>query len=982
MIFQWDFFENYNGGVYITEADTNRLIYMNACLRHSLGFGDGEEYKGLLCQEVLQRKKEGFSFRDTLVCRDGTQRQVELTIDLGAYDESEALPCAFRDQILNECLGQILSTADEEQAIDSLLRYIGEDFLCERVYIFELADQIKVNNTYEWCAREVVPQREVLQNVPYDTVAFWFDIFDRREILSIGDLEEIRESYPMTYACLQPQGIHSLMAGPIQVDGGYRGFIGVDNPAKETLPVLSFLLRVIGPYVSVLLQRRDRTAELCEQSRSDMLTGALNRNTLLRFFDENMEADTLGIVYCDISGLKQVNALYGHAAGDELIRQSYRLIVSVMEGGGAYRIGGGEFVVVCLDITQQEFLRQIEMLRRRVAEERYHIAVGGAWTDTFPASFDELLRRADQEMYEDKRQYYCNCDVADRRSRDRRKGQRQVSPQFGQDLERLLPALTANDRRSYVCIGDYQSRCYYISDGMKEKFGFSSNVVYDFVSQWEERIIGHEQKQLFRKNIEQMLQERQTNITFSYTMKDRGGKIIMVRSSGLVQWDDAYTEPITILGSAHIEKDAFLTDPITAFPTLQGAVEELESLKESAIVLLFKLNHFGKINESKGRDVGNQLLTNIAADLREHFQGAAAFYRLEGMKFMGILRDGNRHHQEFIDEIRGIVTKRYKQFEVAVAESLTFMPIEYSNKKERPLDLIQNVAALISAAELSPVSQAITNAQTYLSGLKKEIDMEFALVHDIQNQMANFRIVIQPVVSAATEEILGGEVLLRWTFQDKEVSPGIFIPLIERQKLMGLVGKWVLEQTAQCCRNLSVYRPDMYLTFNVSYQQILAYHFEETIRTTLQKYGIDGKRMVVELTETYEDEAPIRLQTFVDACGKMGVRIALDDFGNGYSSLGLLLKYSAQIIKLDRSILLEMLTSQEKEKFVCGLVESCHRLDKLVCVEGVETEKELEAATKAGCDIIQGFYYYRPMELYDLYQEIIKGHSGAEASSG
>lgn len=999
MVFQWDFFENYNGSVYITDIDTNQLVYMNACLRHSLGFGDGEAYKGLKCYEVLQGKKEPCEFctnqkikegkfiswlyhnpflgkefllNDTLVQQDGKRYRVEIAMDLDKDSNSKALYYTRSEQILGECLQKMFSTADEDQAIDTLLQYIGETFSCERVYIFEVADQKKVNNTYEWCADGIAPQKEVLQNVPYDGVAFWFDIFDKEGVLSIADLEEIRDSYPLTYAYLQPQDIRSLMVGPIQEDSGYIGFIGADNPGKESIAMLSPLIRVIGYFVAVMLKRRDLTNMLRRQSQRDPLTGAFNRNALTRFFSEDLDVKSLGVVYCDISGLKQINDLYGHTAGDEMILQCYRLIASVMEDGQIYRIGGDEFLVTCPDMTQQDFQCQVDILRQRAVSEEYHIAVGETWTETFPTSFDELLKRADREMYRDKQQYYCDCAEEERRGRDRRRSGRSDVSVPEKSTGCPLPAWMTENPQACIYMGDYQSGRYYISDGMKNTFGFSDNIVHDFMSQWEEHIISYEQKQLFRKNIEQTLQEKKTTSDFSYTMQDGEGNIVLVRVSGLIQWDDTYTEPVTFVGSAQVEKGLFATDPITSLPMMQGAAKELERLKHSAPVLLFKLNHFGKINDAKGRDVGNQLLKNIAAELREHFREEASFFRLEGLKFMGILRSGRKLHQEFIDAVRGIVTKQYKDFEIALAESLTFIPIEYSNKKERPLDLIQNVPALISAAEHTPISRAIANSNAYLKEIKRDIDMEFALICDVQNQMVNFRVVVQPVVSARSKEILGGEVLLRWSFQGKDVSPGVFIPIIERAKLMGIVGKWVLEQTVQCCRSISVYRPDMYLAFNVSYQQILAYNFAETIRSTLNKYGINGKRIMAELTETHEDEAPIRLQNFIDACGEMGVRIALDDFGNGYSSLGLLLKYSAHTIKLDRSILQAMTTSYEKEKFVRGLVDSCHRLNKAVCVEGVETKEELAIATKVGCDIIQGFYFYKPLELNDLFREIIK----------
>ena len=101
-----------------------------------------------------------------------------------------------------------------------------------------------------------------------------------------------------------------------------------------------------------------------------------------------------------------------------------------------------------------------------------------------------------------------------------------------------------------------------------------------------------------------------------------------------------------------------------------------------------------------------------------------------------------------------------------------------------------------------------------------------------------------------------------------------------------------------------------------------------------------------------------------------GFRISLDDFGNAYSSLQLLLRYPATLIKLDRMLMCEVTSSKEKMDFIMSVIYACHRFGKQVCVEGVETAEELAAIQKTGCDFIQGFYFYRPMELEDFFRTL------------
>ncbi len=313
--------------------------------------------------------------------------------------EKASSKCAFpahNDRILSECLKQMFSTADENQAIDTLLRFIGLTFDCDRVYIFENKDADKVCNTYEWCASGIAPQKNLLQNAPSAGVAFWFEMFDKEGSLCIPDIESIRQTFPLTYAILKPQDIHSLIAGPIPGKKHYVGFIGADNPNKQRVNQLSDLLRVIGYFVSVLLKRRDLTDKLKKQSFFDPMTGALNRAALDNFFSSHIDSHSIGLVYGDISGLKQVNDAYGHAAGDELIMECYRQLSTSMEGDPVFRIGGDEFVVVCLDLTQTEFNHKVEKLKQVIAFEAYHLAIGSVWTDVLPSSFDGLLKLADK----------------------------------------------------------------------------------------------------------------------------------------------------------------------------------------------------------------------------------------------------------------------------------------------------------------------------------------------------------------------------------------------------------------------------------------------------------------------------------------------------------------------------------------------------------------------------------------------------------
>ena len=122
---------------------------------------------------------------------------------------------------------------------------------------------------------------------------------------------------------------------------------------------------------------------------------------------------------------------------------------------------------------------------------------------------------------------------------------------------------------------------------------------------------------------------------------------------------------------------------------------------------------------------------------------------------------------------------------------------------------------------------------------------------------------------------------------------------------------------------------------------------------TLKKYQINGSNLIAELTENFMDEQKEKLEHFIESCHKMNIKIALDDFGSGYSSFRMLLQYSFNLIKLDKSLLTEMSVSEEKKNFISSIVYACHKFGKKVCMEGVETQLQNEIIKEAGCDVIQ-----------------------------
>lgn len=210
--------------------------------------------------------------------------------------------------------------------------------------------------------------------------------------------------------------------------------------------------------------------------------------------------------------------------------------------------------------------------------------------------------------------------------------------------------------------------------------------------------------------------------------------------------------------------------------------------------------------------------------------------------------------------------------------------------------------------------------------------------------------------------------MLRWRYQDTDISPAVFIPLLEQSKLICNVGRWVFEETVRTCVRLRSFYPDLYLSFNVSLQQLTDVQLIPFMESMLKKYHLPSDAVVAELTESCLDEQSDELRTYCKECQRLGIRTALDDFGSGYSSLRMLLQYPFGIIKMNRSLIVEATESQERNELIYHMVCAFRQFGKTICIEGVESSQENELAIQAACHTIQGYYYHEPMELNDVFE--------------
>lgn len=443
MACNWELFDNFGELVYITDMETNELVYINKKGLEVYQLSK-EEALGRPCYEVLQNNEKPCTMcnnallypgkymkwscynpvigkhlllQDTMFIEDGRRYRMEMAIDTEVQEARNQanIRQINMERLVNDAIAVAIQKPTPEQTLDSLLESIGQILGSDRVYIFEKNAAGNMDNTYEWVAAGVTHEKEQLQNVPSETFQLWDKGFKKDNMVVVEDVDETEKNDPLVYKYLRPQNIHSLVVVPfslhirmeaIEQELDIDGFYGVDNPPRELLEQAKTLMRIMGSFILGALKRRNLVRELEEMSLMDTQTRLGNRRAMNQCADKMKGCKNLGIIYCDINGLKQTNDMFGHYEGDRLITRACECMQETLSSCHLYRIGGDELLAICPNMEEAVVKEKMEAFKKLAAERDASLSIGMSWTKEGTEDIEGLMSEAEQRMYEDKCRYY------------------------------------------------------------------------------------------------------------------------------------------------------------------------------------------------------------------------------------------------------------------------------------------------------------------------------------------------------------------------------------------------------------------------------------------------------------------------------------------------------------------------------------------------------------------------------------------------
>ncbi|MCG6889317.1 MAG: EAL domain-containing protein [Gammaproteobacteria bacterium] len=405
---------------------------------------------------------------------------------------------------------------------------------------------------------------------------------------------------------------------------------------------------------------------------------------------------------------------------------------------------------------------------------------------------------------------------------------------------------------------------------------------------------------------------------------------------------------------------------------LDLAIKQSVRSHETLIVMFLDLDRFKLINDSFGHVVGDQLLVEVAARLKQEIRTGDTLARLGGDEFMLLLPQPTTRvqaesvAQKLIQSLQQPFFLRKKEVYINVSIGISVFPDDSSD-----------INTLIKNADMAmyDVKSSGKNGYTFYNdklehAAAEKISIESGLRNALKN--GELEIFYQPQVNVHSRQIVGVEALLRWNHPQLGLrAPGYFIEQAEESRIIQQISEWVLNRVAtDLFADARFLKSNIKVSINLSASDIRQKEFPENLVAFTESFGIDPGRLEIEITENM-------FMSDIQACthklqvlSNRGISIAIDDFGTGYSSLNYLRELPVHTVKIDYSFVSEIEHSSKGAALVAAIVGMAHGLGIDLVAEGVENDYQANYLESLGCHTMQGFLFSKPLKVEEFLSRI------------
>lgn len=408
-------------------------------------------------------------------------------------------------------------------------------------------------------------------------------------------------------------------------------------------------------------------------------------------------------------------------------------------------------------------------------------------------------------------------------------------------------------------------------------------------------------------------------------------------------------------------------DPLTGLGNRRHFQETLSRMLTSSnqpktAVFLMDLDRFKQINDAKGHRIGDQLLQQTAKYLLHCAPEAKIVARLGGDEFVIAV------HYSLHEEVRRLAQRIVQQFKQPIPSGEEEFIVTPSIGICLSPDFGTDAEGLLHYADIA-MYEAKRNGRhayvffdnTHLNAERRKRTLENKLQTALQkNELSLY---YQPQIDLSTGAVHGAEVLLRWADgEGASISPNEFIPIAEASGMIIPIGRWVLHQACIAGKSwIDAGLGEMSLAVNVSFREMLEPGWLDHLKHVLQQTGFPSHLLHLEVTERSIMPEEEEIHFIFRQAHELGIRLAIDDFGTGYAAFSVLQALPFQLLKIDHTIIRNTLTDNKTKSIALAMISMAHSMGLKVTAEGVEEPEQLEFLRKAGCDMVQGYYFSKPV---------------------
>lgn len=706
----------------------------------------------------------------------------------------------------------------------------------------------------------------------------------------------------------------------------------------------------------------------------DALTGVKSRHSYeidIRQMDTEYARNPdirFGLVFCDINNLKAVNDEHGHLEGDAYIGHIAQLLMKDFHGAESiYRMGGDEFLTVYRGVDEADIQREIDQVNADCialsAEVPYQmgVATGYAVSGKEYATLRDVLRVADYLMYKNK------ADMKRANAFLTRDGQRLNMTGL---TDRIFDVFAATGGRNYLTLGNLSTNVSRWSKSAVDYFGLPSEFIFDSATVWMEYIHPDDRADYWA-DISAVMSGAKKDHDIEYRVRNKHGEYVICTCRGkILKGKDG--EPDLFAATLINHGIAEGIDPVTGLRNEQAFVPCVERLfKDGTTVsfLMVRICTFSRINLLYGYKNGDQILVQFAEILKGLLGQNGQVFRIVGTKFFLCLPDVTAAE----------VAKLYKALQNAaryeiMVDSIT-IPLRLAGGA---FVMDEHFTGGVAAIQNNLTSALERSKQEYhgklifyndpvLYGTEENLRLLAAIHQDAVTERSGFCLEYQPILRMNTGEVAGAEALLRWQGEGfGKVGPGSFVPWLENDPCFYQVGRWILQKALGDAREMLSIMPDFVVNVNITVLQLEDERFNTMVLEALRESDFPPQQLCLELTERCRELDGDFLRSQIEFFHRFGVRVALDDVGTGFASLGMLLDLPVDEIKLDQTFITNIRSREANQAVVNAIVEATQRMGYYTCLEGIEDRETYEYLQSLGASYCQGYYFARPLTVQAL----------------